>query len=68
LSATEKQKNGLFNLELSLAQTKGLLFQALVSLYKAIGGGWVLEVDHVTGTRTDSKISTHGYEVSHANQ
>jgi hypothetical protein len=48
--------------------TKGFFFQSLVSLYKAMGGGWVLEADHLTGTMTDSKISTHGYEVLYANQ
>jgi multidrug efflux system outer membrane protein len=44
-----------FNAELSLAQTKGFLFQALVNLYKAMGGGRVIEADRLTGT-TDSKI------------
>jgi multidrug efflux system outer membrane protein len=61
-------ERSLFNAELSLAQTKGVLFQALVNLYKAMGGGWVLEADHLTDTTTDSKISIHGSEVSHANQ
>jgi outer membrane protein, multidrug efflux system len=56
-------KRSLFNAELSMAQTKGVLFQVPVNFYKAMGGGWVLEADHLTGTTTDSKISTHGYEV-----
>jgi len=54
----KKKKNGLFNSELSLTQTKEVLFQALVNLCKAMGGGWVLEVDHLTETTTGSKIST----------
>jgi hypothetical protein len=36
-------ERSLFNSELARARTKGVLFQALVNLYKAIGGGWVIE-------------------------
>jgi len=61
-------ERSLFNVELAHAQTKGVLFQALVNLYKAMGGGWVVEADRLTGTTTDSKKSKHGYNVSHANQ
>ena len=53
-------ERGLFNADLSWAHMKGVLFQALMNLYKTMGGGWVLEADHLTGTTTDSKISTHG--------
>jgi len=35
----------LYNAELTHAQTQGVLFQALVNLYKAMGGGWVIEAD-----------------------
>jgi multidrug efflux system outer membrane protein len=53
-------ERSLFGAELFQAQTKGILFQALVNLYKAIGGGWVTEADRmVTGT-ADSGISTPG--------
>jgi multidrug efflux system outer membrane protein len=38
-------ERSLFNAELFLAQTKGSLFQSLVTLYKAMGGGWVLKAD-----------------------
>jgi len=41
-------ERSLFNAELSQAQTKGSLFQALVNLYKAMGGGWVVQADHMT--------------------
>jgi multidrug efflux system outer membrane protein len=61
-------ERSLFNAELAQAQTKGVYFQALVNLYNAIGGGWVLEADRLTGTTTDSQISMHGSEVLHANQ
>jgi hypothetical protein len=61
-------ERSFFSAELSLAQTKGVLFQAPMNLYKAMSGGWVLEADHLTGTTTDSKISMHYSEVLHANQ
>lgn len=56
-------ERSLFNAELSLAQTKGVLFQALVNLYKAMGGGWVLEADRMADIRPDSNISARGSEV-----
>jgi multidrug efflux system outer membrane protein len=34
-------ERSLFNAELSQAQTSGSYFQALVNLYKAMGGGWI---------------------------
>jgi len=34
-------ERSLFNAQLSQAQTKGTLYQSLVNLYKAMGGGWV---------------------------
>ena len=33
-------ERSLFNAQLAYAQTKGTLFQAMVNLYKATGGGW----------------------------
>jgi multidrug efflux system outer membrane protein len=36
-------ERSLFNAELVHAQTKGVLFQALVNLYKAMGSGWTIE-------------------------
>ena len=44
----------LFNVELSYTQTHGDLFRALINLYKAMGGGWILEADRmITGTGTE---------------
>lgn len=60
-------ERSLFNVELSLAQTKGTLFQALVNLYKAMGGGWVLKADHLSGA-TNSDNSKLAFEVLHANE
>jgi outer membrane protein, multidrug efflux system len=34
-----------FDAELAYTQTKGALFQALIDLYKAMGGGWVTKVE-----------------------
>jgi outer membrane protein, multidrug efflux system len=42
-------ERGLFSAELAYAQTQGVLFQALVNLYKAMGGGWVVEGDVPAG-------------------
>jgi len=43
-------ERSLFNAELSRAQTKGVLFQAMVNLYKAMGGGWVSKAEMLTGS------------------
>ncbi|MCM8594950.1 efflux transporter outer membrane subunit [Accumulibacter sp.] len=41
-------ERSLFNAQLQYAQTQGIQFQAMVNLYKAIGGGWVVEADRLT--------------------
>jgi multidrug efflux system outer membrane protein len=38
----------LYNAELIHAQTQGVLFQALVNLYKSMGGGWVVTAEGLT--------------------
>lgn len=38
----------LYTAELSYTQTQQTLFQALVNLYKAMGGGWVTEAERMT--------------------
>ena len=38
-------ERSLFDVELAYVQTQGALFQALINLYKAMGGGWVTEAD-----------------------
>lgn len=40
-------ERSLFNAELSYAQTQDVLFRAFVNLYKAMGGGWVVEADRM---------------------
>ena len=38
----------LYSSELTQTQTQGTLFQALVNLYKAMGGGWVVTAEGLT--------------------
>jgi multidrug efflux system outer membrane protein len=40
-------ERSLFNAQLSSAQTQGTIFQALVNLYKALGGGWVVAAEQI---------------------
>jgi multidrug efflux system outer membrane protein len=42
-------ERSLFNAQLSYAQNQGVLFQAAINVYKAMGGGWVTEADKLTG-------------------
>jgi multidrug efflux system outer membrane protein len=51
-------ERSLFNAELQYVQTQGVLFQALVNLYKAMGGGWVVEADMKTGVAKSGKDIT----------
>jgi outer membrane protein, multidrug efflux system len=48
-------ERSLFNAQLSYAQTQGTIFQSLVNVYKAMGGGWVVEADKMTGLATEAK-------------
>jgi outer membrane protein, multidrug efflux system len=40
-------ERSLFDVELAYVQTHGSLFQALINLYKAMGGGWVTEAENL---------------------
>jgi len=42
-------ERSLFNAQLSYVQNQGVLFQAVINLYKAMGGGWVTEADKLAG-------------------
>ena len=48
-------ERSLFNAELQYTQTQGILFQALVNIYKAVGGGWVVEADKLTAAATSEQ-------------
>jgi outer membrane protein, multidrug efflux system len=41
----------LFSAELAYTQTEGLLFTALVNLYQAMGGGWVIQADRLAAAQ-----------------
>jgi outer membrane protein, multidrug efflux system len=41
-------ERSLFNAQLSYAQAQGTVFTSTVSLYKAMGGGWVTDAEHMT--------------------
>ncbi len=43
-------ERSLFNAELQYTQTQTILFQALVNLYKAMGGGWVVAAEEMAGS------------------
>jgi multidrug efflux system outer membrane protein len=45
----------LFNAELSYTQTQGNVFVSLVSLYKAMGGGWVVDAERLTSAEPAGK-------------
>ena len=46
-------ERSLFDAELSYTQTKGTVFQALVNIYKTMGGGWIVEADRMTVKRKE---------------
>jgi multidrug efflux system outer membrane protein len=41
-------ERNLFNAEVAQAQTQSVVYVSLVNLYKAMGGGWVLEAERMT--------------------
>jgi outer membrane protein, multidrug efflux system len=41
-------ERSLFNAQLSYAQTQGVVFTSTVSLYQAMGGGWVTDAENMT--------------------
>jgi multidrug efflux system outer membrane protein len=45
-------ERSLFNVDLTYTQTRADLFSAMVSLYKAMGGGWIDLADNLTSEET----------------
>jgi multidrug efflux system outer membrane protein len=43
-------ERSLFDVELAYVQSQGLLFQASINLYKAMGGGWMAEAEKLAAT------------------
>ena len=48
-------ERSLFNAQLEYAQTQGVLFTSLVNLYKAMGGGWVVEGERMSAVGANPK-------------
>jgi multidrug efflux system outer membrane protein len=46
-------ERSLFNAQLTYAQTQGVVFTSTVSLYQAMGGGWVTDAERMTSTTYD---------------
>ena len=51
-------ERSLFNGQLSYAQTQDTLLRALVNVYKAMGGGWVVEADKLSQQPTPVSKAT----------
>ncbi|ANN72114.1 efflux transporter outer membrane subunit [Bordetella bronchialis] len=51
-------ERSLFNSQLTQAQTQGVVFSSIVQLYKAMGGGWVLEAERMTAGPPDPLKTT----------
>jgi outer membrane protein, multidrug efflux system len=47
----------LFNAQLSYAQTQGNVSLSLVNIYKAMGGGWVVEADKLTAPPAEGQAN-----------
>jgi multidrug efflux system outer membrane protein len=54
LNVLDAERN-LFNAELDLARAQGARFLTLVDLYKALGGGWVVEAEKLSENSQSSK-------------
>ena len=50
-------ERSLFNSQISYAQTQDALLLALVNLYKAMGGGWVVEADKIAVSKDEKSAS-----------
>jgi multidrug efflux system outer membrane protein len=46
-------ERSLFNAQLTYAQTQGVVFTSTVSLYQAMGGGWVTDAERMTSITYD---------------
>ena len=49
-------ERSLFDAELGYTQTKGALFQALIDLYKAMGGGWITMMEPPQVSKTPAGL------------
>jgi multidrug efflux system outer membrane protein len=58
----------LYSAQLTQVQTQGNLFQALVNVYNAMGGGWVLEADKMTISPQEAAGKLSGSSGSSSNE
>ncbi|MFL9869703.1 efflux transporter outer membrane subunit [Paraburkholderia fungorum] len=49
-------ERSLFNAQLSYTQTNGLVYESVVALYKAMGGGWVVTAEQMTHEDKDAPL------------
>ncbi len=57
-------ERSLFDAELAYTQTQSALFQALINLYKAMGGGWVIDAENMSAAPDGDELqstSLHGH-------
>lgn len=57
LEVVDAERN-LFNSEQALAQSQSRVFQALINLYKAMGGGWVVKAEELASSYPVPKNSS----------
>ena len=51
-------EQSLFPAELQLASMRASVFSSSVNIYKAMGGGWVVEADQLTGSSTPAPATS----------
>jgi multidrug efflux system outer membrane protein len=67
-------ERSLFNAQLSYTQTNGVVYESVVALYKAMGGGWVVTAEQMTDKNKDATPPAgqpgeqHGGIAPHAEQ
>jgi multidrug efflux system outer membrane protein len=59
-------ERSLFNAQLSYAQTQGAVFTSSVSLYKAMGGGWVTDAERLSGVAYGNSGSVGNHDATDA--
>lgn len=50
-------ERSLFDAQLSVTQTRGVVLNSLVTLYKAMGGGWVIDAEAQADAATASSVT-----------
>jgi multidrug efflux system outer membrane protein len=53
-------ERSLFNAQLQYTQTQQAQFQAMINLYKAMGGGWVTEAEKMSASPAEKSLAAGG--------